>query len=68
MTRMSVTVDERLIERAGEALGTSTKAETIRVALSEVLRRRQLKEALRHRGSIDLDLDQGKLRRLREEG
>jgi metal-responsive CopG/Arc/MetJ family transcriptional regulator len=68
MTRMTVTVDERLIEDARNALGARTKSEAIRQALEEVLRRRKLQRALEHAGRIELDLDPERLRRLREEG
>lgn len=63
-----MTVDERLIEDARNALGARTKSETIRQALAEVLRRRKLQGALEHAGTIDLDLDRDHLRRLREKG
>lgn len=68
MARMTVTLDEALIEEARSALGAPTKSETIRRALEEVLRRRKLQRALEHAGSIELDLDQERLRRLREAG
>ena len=67
MSRMSISVDDRLIEEAGEALGTSSKVETIRAALSEAVRRRRLAQALDHQGQIELALDQATLERLRQE-
>lgn len=67
MSRMSVTVEDDLIEEAKRALGVDTRAEAIRRALREVIRRWRLKEALEHRGKIPLDLDLEGLRRLREE-
>lgn len=68
MSRMTVTVDEELIEQARQAMGVATKSEAIRTALEESLRRRRLQDALEQAGKIDLDLDQERLRRLREEG
>lgn len=68
MSRMTVTVDDELIEEARDALGASTKSETLRRALEEVLRRRRLEQVLAHAGKIELDLDQDRLRKLREEG
>lgn len=68
MSRMTVTVEEGLIEEARAALGASTKSEAIRRALEEVLRRRKLERALGHAGRIELDLDQERLQKLREEG
>jgi Arc/MetJ family transcription regulator len=68
MSRMTVTVDEGLIEEARNALGAATKSEAIRRALEEVLRRRRLQRALENAGRVELDLDPERLRRLREEG
>lgn len=68
MSRMTVTVDEGLIEEARTALGAATKSEAIRRALEEVLRRRKLQRALENAGRVELDLDPDRLRRLREEG
>jgi metal-responsive CopG/Arc/MetJ family transcriptional regulator len=68
MGRMSVTVDDQLVEQAKEVLGVGTRSEAIRIALQEAVRRRRLAEALRHRGQIDLQVDQEELARLRAEG
>jgi Arc/MetJ family transcription regulator len=68
MSRMTVTVADELIEEAKKALGTETRAETIRIALKEAIRRKRLAEALEHEGRIDLDAGQDELRRLRGEG
>lgn len=68
MSRMTVTVDEALIEKARNALGAATKSEAIRRALEELLRRRKLERALENAGRVELDVDPERLRRLREEG
>ena len=68
MSRMSVTIDDALIEEAKEVFGVDSRAEAIRRALREALRRRRLALALEHRGQIDLDVDREELRRLREDG
>lgn len=68
MIRMTVTLDEEMVAEAAQTLGTSTKAETIRMALSEILRRKRLQQALTNRGKIALDLDQETLREVREKG
>ncbi len=65
MMRMTITVDEKLVERARDALGVRTKSETIRLALEEVIRRKRLLKALTHQGTIDLDIDQKALELLR---
>jgi Arc/MetJ family transcription regulator len=67
MGRATVTVDDSLLVQAQEALGTATKSETVRIALEEVVRRRRLEEVLEHQGRIELDLDQEKLAKLRQE-
>ncbi len=67
MSRMTVTVDPDLLDRAQRAVDASTKAETIRIALSEIVRKQQLAAALEHRGRIELDLDQEALERLRRD-
>ncbi len=68
MTRMTVSLDDALLEDAQEALGAKTKIQAIRMALEEVVRQRRLKRALQHRNRIDLSLDQDRLARLRERG
>jgi Arc/MetJ family transcription regulator len=62
---MTVTLDPTVLEQAREALGVLTKSEAIRIALKEIVRKRQLAEALDHRGQIDLELDQKGLEKLR---
>ena len=68
MTRITITVDEALVEETRKALKAKTKAEAIRRSLEETLRRGRLERMLDHAGRVKLDLDQAKLRRLREEG
>jgi len=68
MKRMTVTLDPILLEQARKALGVSTKSEAIRIALTEVVRKKQLGEALGHRGKIALELDQELLQALRADG
>lgn len=68
MGRMTVTVDKGLLEEARKAMGVATKSEAIRTALEESVRRRRLQEALEHAGKIEVDLDQGRLQQLRDEG
>ncbi len=65
MGRMTITIDDDLVEETRRALGVSTKSEAIRTALKELLRRKRLEEASKHKGSIDLDVDQDKLKTLR---
>lgn len=68
VTRISVTIDDALLEEAKEALGAETHAEAIRTALKEAVRRRRLTQALQQRGQIRLRGSLAKLQRLRDEG
>ena len=68
MKRMTVTLDPILLEQARKALGVSTKSEAIRIALTEVVRKKHLGETLGHRGQIALELDQETLQGLRADG
>jgi Arc/MetJ family transcription regulator len=52
--RMTVTIDDALLEEAKKALGARTHAEAIRAALAEVVRRRRLAHALQQRGQFQL--------------
>jgi len=68
MSRMTVTIDDELLDQAKEALGAQTRAGAIRTALEEAVRRRRLVEALEQQGQLELRGDLAELRRLREEG
>lgn len=54
MGRLSVAIDEKLLEDARQVLGTRTKRETIQVALEEAARRGRLRRMLEHLGTLDL--------------
>jgi metal-responsive CopG/Arc/MetJ family transcriptional regulator len=68
MSRMTVTIDDALLEEAKEALGAESRAEAIRTALEEAVRRRRLAKALQLRGQFQLRGDLSELQRQREEG
>jgi len=68
MSRMTVTIDDELVDQAKEALGAQTRAATIRLALEEAVRRRRLAETLEQLGQLELRGGVAELRRLREEG
>jgi len=68
MSRMTITIDDALLDRAKEALGARTRAAAIRAALEEAVRRRRLAETLEQLGQLELRGDPAELRRLREEG
>ncbi len=67
MTRLTVTVDEELLSEAQALVASSTKRETIAIALRELVRERKRQAALSHAGSIELNLDQEMLRQYREQ-
>lgn len=56
MTRMTVTLDELILEEAKNLLHTHTKRETIENALIEVIKQKKREKAIEHCGKIDLDL------------
>lgn len=68
MSRMTVTIDDALLEEAKEVLGVRTRADAIRTAVEEAVRRRRLAQALQQRGRYRLNGDLMDLQRLREEG
>jgi metal-responsive CopG/Arc/MetJ family transcriptional regulator len=68
MSRMTVTIDDALLEEAKQALSAKSRAEAIRTALEEAVRRRRLAQVLQQRGQFELRGDLSELRRLREEG
>ena len=68
MGRMTVTIDDELLEQAKEALRVQTRAGAIRTALEEAVRRRRLAETLEQLGQLELRGGAAELRRLREEG
>ncbi len=67
MTRMTVTLDEKIVNEARDLLKTKTKRETIETALIEVIKEKKREKALEHCGEIELDIDQEGLRVYRED-
>jgi Arc/MetJ family transcription regulator len=65
--RMSVTLDERLLEEARVVLGKKTKREVIEEALKELVRKKRRDKAMEHAGKIDMDIDLEDLLKMREE-
>ncbi len=66
MTRMTVTLDERIVSEARDLLKTKTKRETIETALIEVIKEKKKEKSLMHCGKIELDVNQQKLAAYRE--
>ncbi len=57
MTRMTITVDPELMARAQAAVDAPTRTETIRIALTEIVRTRPLNAGRRNRDPIEDPLD-----------
>ncbi len=67
MGRLTVRIDDALMEDARAALGTRTKRDTMEAALREVVRRARLRTVLEHRGKVDLGFTRDDLLRRREQ-
>ena len=67
MTRLTVTIDEKLLSEAQTLLSAPSKRATIAVALRELVRTRKRQDALLHAGTVELDVDQETLRQYREQ-
>lgn len=65
--RLTVTVDEALLEEARRLAGTRTKREALELALREFVRRRGLVAIQAHAGAVDLALTVEDLLKAREE-
>ena len=66
MTRLTVTLDETILEEAKAILKTRTKKDTIETALKEVIKQKHRKKALENCGKIELEFTQDDLESYRE--
>ncbi|MHB8732016.1 MAG: type II toxin-antitoxin system VapB family antitoxin [bacterium] len=66
MVRMTITVDERLVNEVKRLSGAHTKRGAIEAALEAYARRLRQRRLLEHAGKISLSLTQNDLRRWRE--
>ena len=66
MGRLTVTLDDQLLDEARGAMSTRTKRETIEVALREVVRRAKTRRALEHKGRLRLGFSREDLLRRRD--
>jgi Arc/MetJ family transcription regulator len=64
--RRTVVIDDRLLDEAQQALGTTGIRQTVEAGLREAVRRHRLEELRRALGTFDLDLSADDLRRLRD--
>lgn len=66
--RMTVSLDEELLEEAKSVLGKKTKKEVIEEALRELVRKKRRERAIADAGKIYLDITLEELLKMREEG
>ena len=66
MTRLSITVDEELVEKARELAEVRTKREAIELALREYVNRRRIEKLTHLRGSDIIDWTPESLRAWRD--
>lgn len=66
--RMSVTLDEELLEEAQEVSGKKIKREVIEEALKELIRKKRREEAIKHAGTIQVGMTLEELLKMREKG
>ena len=65
MTRMTLTLDEKVLNEAKLILGSKTKRETVEIALKEIIKNKKREKAKEHCGKIELDLTQDELDKYR---
>ena len=66
MARMTITMDEKVVNEARDLLKTRTKRETIETALKEVIKQKKREKALEHCGKIEIEIDQEGLQAYRD--
>lgn len=65
--RLTVTVDEELLDEAVRLAGTRTKREALELALREFVRRRRLIDVIAHAGHVNLGITLQDLLKARDE-
>lgn len=66
--RMSVTLDKELLEEAQKLLEGKSKKNVIEEALKELVRKKRREKAIKHAGSIKMDITLKELLKSRKEG
>lgn len=54
--RFTIAIEDNLINEAKKTIGARTKKQTIETALKELIRKRNLKEAVQHAGKIEMTM------------
>ena len=67
MGKTTVELDETLLQKAKEAIGSRTKRETIETALQELVKRHQRELLIQEMGTYDLDLTQEDIDKMRRD-
>lgn len=67
MGKTTVELDETLLQKAKEAIGSRTKKETIETALQELVKRHQRELLIQEMGTYDLDLTQEDIDKMRRD-
>lgn len=67
MKKMTVVVDEKLLERAAELSGLKTQREVIEAALKDFIIRRNMLLLKEEMGTYDLDLTPEDLKKMRRD-
>ena len=65
--RLSISVDQELLEKVTRGSGALTKSEAIERALHTLIRAHRRVQAIRHAGIIPLTIDRATLRKLRQQ-
>jgi Arc/MetJ family transcription regulator len=65
MTRMTISVDQDILNEAKDLLHAHTKRETIELALIEVIKQKKREKTIKNCGKIDIDLTQKELEEYR---
>jgi len=66
--RMSVSLDKKLLEEAQHLASKKTKKEVLEEALRELIRKKRREEAIKHAGSIEMDITLEELLKMRKTG
>jgi Arc/MetJ family transcription regulator len=67
MGRLTVTLDDKLLNEAQSVLSTRSKRETIETALREVVRREKMRRTLKNKGKFEMGFSRNDLLRRRSQ-
>ncbi len=67
MSKMTVVIDDKLLDEAMRVSGAKTKKQAIATGLEELIRRKYLEDLRQELGTFELALSSGDLEKLRHE-